>query len=142
MALIIMGIIIIYLLVVIWTWTSLEDIEKKSKILIIFIGIIVVFLVTQIVFSISKNGIVYGNEDIEKSISIVIMLLFTGINSLLLPFLGRNLKRRADGEIDNNILKLRIIIILVIFLMCLFLECGYMKDIQEGILNIYKSNVK
>lgn len=142
MALIIMGIIIIYLLVVIWTWTSLEDIEKKSKILIIFIGIIVVFLVTQIVFSISKNGIVYGNEDIEKSISIVIMLLFTGINSLLLPFLGRNLKRRADGEIDNNILKLRIIIILVIFLMCLFLECGYMKDIQEGILNIYKSNIK
>ena len=142
MALIIIGIIIIYLLVVIWTWTSLEDIEKKSKILIIFIGIIVVFLVTQIVFSISKNGIVYGNEDIEKSISIVIMLLFTGINSLLLPFLGRNLKRRADGEIDNNILKLRIIIILVIFLMCLFLECGYMKDIQEGILNIYKSNVK
>ena len=142
MALIIIGIIIIYLLVVIWTWTSLEDIEKKSKILIIFIGIIVVFLVTQIVFSISKNGIVYGNEDIEKSISIVIMLLFTGINSLLLPFLGRNLKRRADGEIDNNILKLRIIIILVIFLMCLFLECGYMKDIQEGILNIYKSNIK
>ena len=142
MALIIIGIIIIYLLVVIWTWTSLEDIEKKSKILIIFIGIIVVFLVTQIVFSISKNGIVYGNEDIEKSISIVIMLLFTGINSLLLPFLGRNLKRRADGEIDNNILRLRIIIILVIFLMCLFLECGYMKDIQEGILNIYKSNVK
>ncbi len=142
MALIIIGIILIYLLVVIWTWTSLEDIEKKSKILIIFIGIIVVFLVTQIVFSISKNGIVYGNEDIEKSISIVIMLLFTGINSLLLPFLGRNLKRRADGEIDNNILKLRIIIILVIFLMCLFLECGYMKDIQEGILNIYKSNVK
>lgn len=142
MALIIIGIILIYLLVVIWTWTSLEDIEKKSKILIIFIGIIVVFLVTQIVFSISKNGIVYGNEDIEKSISIVIMLLFTGINSLLLPFLGRNLKRRADGEIDNNILRLRIIIILVIFLMCLFLECGYMKDIQEGILNIYKSNVK
>ena len=38
MALIIIGIIIIYLLVVIWTWTSLEDIEKKSKILIIFIS--------------------------------------------------------------------------------------------------------
>ena len=142
MAIIIIGIIIIYLLVIIWTWTSLEDIEKKSKILIALVGIVAIFLVTQIVFSISKNGIAYGNKEIEKSISVVIMLLFTGINSLLLPFLGRNIKRRANGEIDDNILKSRIIIILVIFLMCLFLECGYMKDIQEGILNIYKSNIK
>ena len=142
MTFIIGGIIIVYLLVIAWTWSSLEELEKKSKIMIIFAGIIAIFLITQLVFSISKSGIIYENDNIEKSISKVIVILFTGLNSLVLPLLAKNIKKRANEEIDNNVLKVRLIIILAIFVICLFLECGYMKDIQEGILNIYKSNIK
>ncbi len=142
MTFIIGGIIIVYLLVIAWTWSSLEELEKKSKIMIIFAGIIAIFLITQLVFSISKSGIIYENDNIEKSISKVIVILFTGLNSLVLPLLAKNIKKRANEEIDNNVLKVRLIIILAIFVICLFLECGYMKDIQEGILQIYKSNVK
>ena len=142
MTFIIGGIIIVYLLVIAWTWSSLEELEKKSKIMIIFAGIIAIFLITQLVFSISKSGIIYENDNIEKSISKVIVILFTGLNSLVLPLLAKNINKRANEEIDNNVLKVRLIIILAIFVICLFLECGYMKDIQEGILQIYKSNVK
>ena len=142
MTFIIGGIIIVYLLVIAWTWSSLEELERKSKIMIIFAGIIAIFLITQLVFSISKSGIIYENDNIEKSISKVIVILFTGLNSLVLPLLAKNIKKRANEEIDNNVLKVRLIIILAIFVICLFLECGYMKDIQEGILQIYKSNVK
>ena len=142
MTFIIIGIIITYLVVIIWTWSSLEDIEIPKKILIIFSGIIVVFLITQIVFSISKNQIIYQNGNVERSISQVIVLLFTGLNSLVLPIICKNIKKRANEEIENNVLKLRMIIILAVFLMCLYLECGYMTDIQQGILQIYKSNIK
>ena len=142
MTFIIIGIIITYLVVIIWTWSSLEDIEIPKKILIIFSGIIVVFLITQIVFSISKNKIIYQNGNVERSISQVIVLLFTGLNSLVLPIICKNIKKRANEEIENNVLKLRMIIILAVFLMCLYLECGYMTDIQQGILQIYKSNIK
>ena len=142
MTFIIIGIIITYLVVIVWTWSSLEDIEIPKKILIIFSGIIVVFLITQIVFSISKNQIIYQNGNVERSISQVIVLLFTGLNSLVLPIICKNIKKRANEEIENNVLKLRMIIILAVFLMCLYLECGYMTDIQQGILQIYKSNIK
>ena len=142
MAFIMIGIIIIYLVVIIWTWSSLEDIEIPRKILIIFAGIVVVFLITQIVFSISKNQIIYQNENVEKSISQIIVLLFTEVNSLVLPIICKNIKKRANEEIENNALKIRMIIIIAIFLMCLYLECRYMPDIQKGILQIYKSNIK
>lgn len=141
MTFIMLGIIIIYLLVIIWTWNSLEDIDKPKKILIIIAGIIVVFLITQIVFSISKSKIEYNNENIEKSISQMIVVLFTGVNSLVLPIISKYLKRRANNEIDDNTLKVIMIIISVITLICLFLECGYMKDIQEGIIKIYQANI-
>ncbi len=142
MTFIILGIIIIYLLVIAWSWSSLEDTEKPKKLLIIFAGIVAVFLITQIVYSVSKSGINYENNQIEKSVGKVIVLLFTGVNSLVIPFITKTLKKKVNGEIEDNVLKVRMIIICVIFLICLFLECGYMKDIQEGILKIYESNMR
>ena len=142
MTFIIIGIIIIYLLVISWSWNSLEDTETPKKLLIIFAGIVAVFLITQIVFSMSKSGVNYENNDIEKSVGQVIVLLFTGVNSLVIPFITRTFKKKENGEIEDNVFKVRMIIICVIFLICLFLECGYMTDTQEGILRVYQSNMR
>ena len=68
MTFIVIGTIIVYLLVIAWSWNSLEDMEKTKKILIIFIGFLIVYVLTEIVFGISKGSITYENEDIEKSI--------------------------------------------------------------------------
>ena len=142
MTFIIIGIIIIYLLVIAWSWNSLEDTETPKKLLIIFAGIVAVFLITQIVFSMSKSGVNYENNYIEKSVGQVIVLLFTGVNSLVIPFITRTFKKKENGEIEDNVFKVRMIIICVIFLICLFLECGYMTDTQEGILRVYQSNMR
>ena len=140
MTFIIIVLIIMYLVVIGWTWNNLLDMKKSKKILIILLGLLIVYIITNIVFNISKNGIDYQIEEIEKSIGNVVIILFTGLNSLVLPFIGRNIKRQEDGEIDTNILLKRLILIGVIFLICIFFECGYMKDTQLGILNIYNSN--
>ena len=140
MTFIIIVLIIIYLVVIGWTWSNLLDMKKSRKILVILLGLIIVYFITNIVFNISKNGIDYQNEEIEKSIRNVVIILFTGLNSIVLPFVGRNIKRQEDGEIDIDILSKRLILIGVIFLICIFFECGYMKDMQLGILNIYNSN--
>ena len=56
MTFIIIGIIIVYLLAIAWSWSSLEDIEKTKKVFIIFVGIVAIFLITQIVFYIKKRN--------------------------------------------------------------------------------------
>ena len=136
------GIIIVYLVVIAWTWSSLEDMETSKKLLIIFAGIIAVFLITQIVFSMSKSGVIYENNNIEKSVGQVIVLLFTGVNSFILPIVAKNFKKIDNGEINEKVFKVRIGMILVIFIICLMLECGYMTDTQAGILKVYESNMK
>ena len=122
MTFIIIVLIIIYLVVIGWTWSNLLDMKKSRKILVILLGLIIVYFITNIVFNISKNGIDYQNEEIEKSIRNVVIILFTGLNSIVLPFVGRNIKRQEDGEIDIDILSKRLILIGVIFLICIFFE--------------------
>ena len=142
MTFIIIMTIIIYLLVIAWSWTSLGDTSKAKKILIIFIGMITIFLITQIVFSMSKSGINYENEEIENWVGKIIVFLFTGLNGFVMPFLMKLFKKLQNGEIEGNIFKVRFILISIIFILCLFLECGYMESIQQGILKVYRGNIE
>ncbi len=142
MTFIIIMTIIIYLLVIAWSWTSLGDTAKIKKVLIIFIGMITIFLITQIVFSMSKSGINYENEEIENWVGKIIVFLFTGLNGFVMPFLMKLFKKLQNGEIEGNIFKVRFILILIIFIICLFLECGYMESIQQGILKVYRGNIE
>ena len=142
MTFIIIMTIIIYLLVIAWSWTSLGDTAKIKKVLIIFVGIITIFLITQIVFSMSKSGINYENEEIENLVGKIIVFLFTGLNGFVMPFLMKLFKKLQNGEIEGNIFKVRFILILIIFIICLFLECGYMESIQQGILKVYRANIE
>ena len=142
MTFIIIMTIIIYLLVIAWSWTSLGDTAKIKKVLIILVGIITIFLITQIVFSMSKSGINYENEEIENWVGKIIVFLFTGLNGFVMPFLMKLFKKLQNGEIEGNIFKVRFILILIIFIICLFLECGYMESIQQGILKVYRANIE
>ena len=45
-----------------------------------------------------------------------------------------------NGEQDENTFKIKSCIIIMIFIICMFVENGYMKNIQNGILDVYKSN--
>lgn len=139
MPLIILMIFILYSVVIGWTWNNLGDIDKKKKILIIAGEIIAIYIITLIVFGVSKNGIDYTNKDVEGNVKTVIVALFTGFNSLiLLPFLNKQIIKLKEKETDEKSIIKKITIMFLIFIVCIIFECGYMKDTQKGILQVQK----
>ena len=140
MAFIIIISIVIYLINIAWTWKSLGDLSKSKKVAFIVIGLIAIYIITTIVFFISQNGVQYENEESIGTIKNVLVAIFAGINGIiLLPQMAKILDNAKEGKIEKNQLRNRIILWLVVLLICLIFECGYMKDTQEGILEIYKS---
>lgn len=75
----------------------------------------------------------------EKSVKNIIVALFTGLNSFVLPFIAKQYYKMHEGAIEKSEFLKRLGIIAIIFLFCVWFECGYMKDIQQGILEIYKN---
>lgn len=130
----------IYFVLLAWTWKSLDEIEITKKIIFIIIGIFILYLLTQFIFSISQNSIIYDNENIKKSIQNMLVGIFTGINGIIaLPQIAKIIKKVKENEIEKNQIIKRIILILAIFIICLIFENGYMKNTQEGILEIYNA---
>lgn len=141
MPLIIIMTFILYSVVIGWTWNNLGDINKIKKILIISGELITIFVITLIVYTISKNGIDYTNKDVESSIKMVIVALFTGFNSLIiLPFLNKQIIKLKEKELDEKNVAKKLTIMLIIFILCVIFECGYMKNTQKGILQVQKSH--
>ena len=50
-------IIVIYLIGIAWMWQNLEDLEKNKKVIVILIGLMLMYIVTNIIFAISKGTI-------------------------------------------------------------------------------------
>ena len=143
MAFIIIVSIVIYLVLIAWTWQSLGFIEKTKKVGIIVIGIFLTYIITLIVFQIAKGDITYPNANIQNSIKNMLVAIFTGINGLIvMPQIGKMLDKINEDEIEKEQLTKRVIILLIIFIICLVFESGYMKNTQEGILKIYQTMVE
>ena len=146
MILIISIIIAIYVLLIAWIWNNLGAIDKTKKILIILIGIVIVYVITLIVFNISKSGVNYEQKIMEKDIRRILVTMFTGLNSLIiLPFIAKIIERIHENQIEQKEVFKKLSIIVIIFVICMFLECGYMKDTQQGILdmvNVYSVQSK
>ena len=141
MPLIIIIIMAVYLVLIAWTWYSLENIEKTKKIAVIAIGVFLTYIITLIIFSISKTGIDYGNIPNQSTMKNILVILFTGINGIvLLPYVAKILGKINENEIEKDVVKRKIVILIIIF--CMFFECGYLKDTQKGMINIYNYTYK
>ena len=143
MPLIIIIIMAVYLVLIAWTWYSLENIEKTKKIAVIAIGVFLTYIITLIIFSISKTGIDYGNIPNQSTMKNILVILFTGINGIvLLPYVAKILGKINENEIEKDVVKRKIVILIIIFIICMFFECGYLKDTQKGMINIYNYTYK
>ncbi len=132
--------IVVYLINIAWTWKSLGELEKGKKTILIVIGLVIIYIITIIIFSISQNGIQYENEESLGTVRNMLVAVFSGINGLIiLPQLAKILDKAKEGKIEKNQIRNRIIIWIAILIICLIFECGYMKDTQVGIIEIYKS---
>lgn len=146
MTIIIIGAILIFIVSCVWTWHNLGVIERPRKIVFIIISLIIMYLITLMVFQMSKNGISYPdylNEKVEGTTKNMIVLIFTGLNSLILtPFLAYIYGKYTEEDLEAGKAVKRIIIGIVIFIICIFMETSYMKDVQQGILNDYYREVQ
>ena len=140
MVIIISIIVAVYLLMIAWTWQSLESLEKTKKVAFVVIGIIISYIVTLIIFNISQQGVNYQNEITKHEIKKILVLLFTALNGVIfIPYIAKLFTRVKENEIEDYKLRKKIIILVIIFIICMFFENMYLKDIQNGIINIYNS---
>ncbi len=132
----------IFCVLIIGTWHYLGNIEKTKKIVFIIIGIFVSYLITMILFSISKSGVTYPSNEIEQMVQNMIVTIFTGLNGILvLPYLGRLWDKISEEEITKQQFQKRICILLIIAIIVFILEINYLKGVQNGILEIYQKAI-
>lgn len=132
----------IFCVLIIGTWHYLGNIEKTKKIVFIIIGIFVSYLITVILFSISKSGVTYPSNEIEQMVQNMIVTIFTGLNGILvLPYLGRLWDKISEEEITKQQFQKRICILLIITIIVFILEINYLKGVQNGILEIYQKAI-
>lgn len=138
MAFIIMIACIIYFILIAWTWQSLGFMEKGKKVAFILIGVIAVYVVTLIVFQMAKGEIIYENIKMQSDVQKVLVGIFTGLNGIvIMPQMAKTLNKGKEEQVQKEDLVKRMIVVMFVFILCLFFEIGYMKSIQEGILKVY-----
>ena len=136
MAVILSTIVVLFIFLICWMWNSLGNIEKTTKITCMVGGLIVVYIITFIIYNISKIGITYEDKEIMKVIRTIFTLLFTIINGyIILPYIFRKLEQVNNETIEKEKLKKAIIIICVIVFVLAIFESSYLKNIQYGILS-------
>lgn len=130
-----MGIMIILFF---WTKNNIKSIEDTNLVIkMISIVVIGVIITTLIIFGISKIGIAYPNKQIYKEVKKVALLLFIPINLLIcLPQIAKIIGDIEAKEIKNKKIKKRIIILGVLIFIAIIFEIGYLKDFQNGIIQL------
>lgn len=141
MTLVIITTIIIYVILIAWTWQSLGSVEKTKKVVFILVGIVLMYLITLVVFRTTKGDIDYQNIEIQSIIQNVIVAIGTGINGMIvMPQIGKILDQINENQIEKGQLIKKCLILIVVFIVCLIFESDYMKDTQQGILKVYHSS--
>lgn len=142
MPIIIVIILAIFCVLIIGTWHYLGSVEKSKKTIFILIGVLVSYLMTLFVFSISKSGITYPSKEIESMVQNIIVLVFTGLNGILiLPYLGRLLDKINEDELTKKQFQKRIIILIIAIIVIFVFESNYLRGTQTGILDIYQKAI-
>lgn len=139
MTVILIIIFILLLVLLSWSWHSLGDIEKKTKVAIIVGGLVIVYLITFVIFSISKIGIDYQNKDAMKLIQTIFVMLFTIVNGyIILPYVFKKLNQINNEEIEKEKIIKSLIILAIIFIIIAIFEVSYLGNMQNGILEMMK----
>ena len=137
MPIIFITIIIMYAILLAWSFHSLVNMEIPKKILVIAVILIITYIFTYITYTISKQAINYQNEEIMSYVKNVLLLIFTGINGFItMPFLCKQIEGYYQENITQSDLAKKILITLIVLIVLLVLECGYMTNTQQGIIGI------
>lgn len=142
MPVIIIIILIMYVILISWCFNNLGTIDVPKKILYIGIFLLILYIATSITFIISNKGISYPNQNMLGIVKQTLVFIFTGINGIfVMPFLCVGIDKLDQGTISQEQFIKKILISSVIILIILILECGYMSNIQKGIIEIINNKI-
>ena len=124
---------VLYMVLIAWTWNNVKDFtDNMQKIKYLVIGTIALFIVTYIIFNISKIGINYPNKDIAKIVRRISMFLFVPINGYIsLPHIAKIKTDIKDENLDDEKIKKRIIALGIIIVISIIIEMFFLKDFQK-----------
>ena len=127
-------IVVLFAVLLFWTWNNEKNFETNNeKIIFMIIGL---GIITLIIFNISKSGIEYPNKEILNEVRKIALLIFMPINGYLsLPHIA-NLKYEIDEGTDDEKTKRKIIILGIVIIVAIIIEIVYLKDFQNGIINM------
>ena len=133
-------IVILFLVLIGWTWNNLESVGKNKKIAYILISLIAITIITYILCAISQIGIEYEKKEMVVPVRNLLVAVFTPINGfILMQYIAKILGRINSGTIDEKMAKNKFTIILIIFILAIIIEYFYLKDIQSGIIDVYNN---
>ena len=96
------------------------------------------YAITWIIYQITKVGVEYPNEEMKNSIQNILVAIFTGINGMIImPQIGKMLDKINEDEMKKQEFTKKLIILMIVFVISIMIEIGYMKDTQQGIVKIY-----
>jgi hypothetical protein len=134
---IIIVVIALFIVSIGFTWYRLEAFEDVERVIICVAGILISWGITNMLFSISSNGIDYVNIEVENEISKILILVFTPINGIaFMPFVAKIMSQLKFDEIERKEAVKNGVILFAILAVVFYIEIRYLSYIQLGILNI------
>ena len=133
---------IIFIAYIIWTWNSTNVFENvTTRIGYVLLGTIAITVITLIIFTISKIGVVYPKQEMVGDVRKVILLIFVPINGFLfLTRITSIVARVKNGDVSKDELSKKLKIYGIIFLILVIIECIYFKKIQLNMIDIINAN--
>lgn len=129
---------VLFGVLIFWTWNNTKDFEENSKrIIFCVVGIAVLGIITLIIFNISKIGVNYPSKQIASKVRQIAVLLAIPINGFLsLPHIAKIKTDINSGIVKEEKSKKRIIILSIIIILAIIFEIFYLKDFQNGIIEL------
>ena len=138
-AFMIIVIILLFVVLLSYTWYKLEAYEDIEKILLFVSGILLSWAITHILFMISSSGLNYEIVSLKNQVGKVLVLVFTPINGIIyMPYMARIMSKFKFDEIDEKEFTKKILILIAILIVIFIIEVMYLRNIQLGIFELIR----
>lgn len=135
MIIILLLIIFLNIISIALMYYCLGNLNKKEKLIFIASCTAIMYILTSFVYWLSTKNIEITPVS-EKSKDLIIFL-FVPVNGIItLPLLAKSYFKYKIGGIDILILRNRAIAILIILIIFLVIECKYLKNIQQQVVDL------
>ena len=133
---IVISLIVLNLFAIFMLYKMLNGTDKKFRIVTTIILIIVNFVLVNIIYSISKIGV---EEIVARGARNFLIFTMLPINLITMasPLAIQISKARNDNIEKDKFIK-NIIVLIIIDVIIICVECGYIKNIQLGIERMKK----